>query len=77
MLKYAIFATQEVVAKYLRGGSHVYMCLYDLQKAFDSVENPVLLEKLFYARINGKLWRLMQRAGMMRDPASSSWLPTC
>ena len=30
----AIFATQEVVARYLyvHGGSRVYMCLYDLQK---------------------------------------------
>ena len=26
----AIFATQEVIARYLRGGSQVYMCLYDL-----------------------------------------------
>ena len=34
----AVFATQEVIAKYHRGGSKVYMCLYDLQKAFDSVE---------------------------------------
>ena len=33
----AIFATQEVIARYLREGSRVYMCLYDLQKAFDSV----------------------------------------
>ena len=39
----AIFATQEIVARYLRGGSRVYMCLYDLQKVFDSVEYPVLL----------------------------------
>ena len=37
----AIFATQEVIARYMRGGSRVYMCLYDLQKAFDSVEYPV------------------------------------
>ena len=36
----AIFATQEIIARYLRGGSRVYMCLYDLQKAFDSVEYP-------------------------------------
>ena len=43
----AIFATQEIKARYLRGGSHVYMCLYDLQKAFDSVEYPVLLQKLY------------------------------
>ena len=34
----AVFATQEVISKYLRGGSCVYMCLNDLQKAFDSVE---------------------------------------
>ena len=34
----AVFAMQEIVAKYLREGSWVYMCLYDLQKAFDSVE---------------------------------------
>ena len=31
----AIFAMQEVVARYVREGSDVYMCLYDLQKAFD------------------------------------------
>ena len=56
----AVFATQEFVAKYLRGGSPVYMCLYDLQKAFDSVEYPVLLEKLFDAGVNGKMWRLLK-----------------
>ena len=56
----AIFATQEVVARYLRGGSRVYMCLYDLQKAFDSVEYPVLLEKLYNAGVNGKMWRLLK-----------------
>ena len=27
----------------------MYMCLYDLQKAFDSVEYPVLLERLYNA----------------------------
>ena len=56
----AIFATQEVIAKYLRGGSRVYMCLYDLQKAFDSVEYPVLLEKLYDVGVNGKMWRLLK-----------------
>ena len=35
------------------------MCLYDLQKAFDSVEYPVLLEKL-YDGVNGKMWRLLK-----------------
>ena len=36
------------------------MCLYDLQKAFDSVEIPVLLHRLFEAGINSKTWRLLQ-----------------
>ena len=51
-----VFATQEFVTNYLREGSRVYVCLYDLQKAFDSVEYPVLLDKLFKdAGINGKM----------------------
>ena len=56
----AIFVTQEAIAMYLKGGSPVYMCLYDLQKAFDSVEYPVLLEKLYNAVVNGKMWRLLK-----------------
>ena len=56
----AIFAAQEVVAKYLRGGNRVYMCWYALQKAFDYVKYPVLLEKLFDAGVNGKMWRLLK-----------------
>ena len=36
----AIFATQEAISRYVGGGNNVYMCLYDLQKAFDSVEYP-------------------------------------
>ena len=55
----AIFVTQETIARYLRGGSRVHMCLYDLQKAFDSVEYPVLLERLFDAGVNGKTWRIL------------------
>ena len=34
----AIFGTQEIIVRYLRGGSCVYMCLYDLQKEFDLAE---------------------------------------
>ena len=30
------------------------MCLYDLKKAFDSVEYPVVMEKLFDAGVNGR-----------------------
>ena len=36
-------ATQKLIAKYLRGGSRKFMCLYDLQKAIDLVEYAVLL----------------------------------
>ena len=42
-------STQEVIAKYTRGGS------WDLQKAFDSVEYSVILERLLEVGINGKL----------------------
>ena len=38
----AIFATQELIARYISEGSTVYMCLFDLQKVFDSIEFPVL-----------------------------------
>ena len=54
----ALFATQ-VIAKYMRGGSRIHMCLYDLQKAFDSVEYSVLLDRMFEEGINGKTWRLL------------------
>ena len=35
------------------------MCLYDLQKAFNSVEYPLLLTRVFGAGVNGKTWRLL------------------
>ena len=38
----------------------MYMCLYDLQKAFDSVEYTALLERLFEVGVNGKMWRLLK-----------------
>ena len=56
----AIFATQENIARYVSGGNKVYMCLCDLEKAFDSVEYPVLLHQLYGMGINGKLWRLLK-----------------
>ena len=42
------------------------MCLYDLQKAFDSVEFPVLLKRLFDVVVNSKTWRIL-----------SSWYINC
>ena len=42
----AIFSTQAALLIHLREGGHPYLCLFDLEKAFDSVEHCVLLEKL-------------------------------
>ena len=56
----ALFVMQEVIARYVEEGSPVYLCLYDLQKAYDSVEFPVLLDRLFKAGVNGKTWRLIR-----------------
>ena len=33
----AIFATQDVISRNFKGGSQVYMFLYNLQNGFDSV----------------------------------------
>ena len=56
----AILATQEVIARYVKSGNEVFMCLYDLQKAFDSVEFPVLLSRLHEAGVSGKTWRILK-----------------
>ena len=58
----AIFATQEMINRYIymQEGCKVFMCFYDLQKAFDSVEFPVLLHRLFVSGVNSKTWRLLQ-----------------
>ena len=51
----AIFATMEAVSQFAQQGERMYMCFYDLQKAFDSVQYPVLLKCLYEVGINGKL----------------------
>ena len=56
----AISATQELIARYISEGSTVHMCLFYIQRAFDSVEFPVLLNRLFSIGINGKMWRLIR-----------------
>ena len=53
------------------------MCFYDLQKAFDSVQYPVLLQCLYDAGINGRAWRLLKSwytspKGMVRVNGSLS-----
>ena len=56
----AIFATLEMINRYLQEECKVFMCFYDLQKAFGSVEIPVLLQRLFEVGVNSKTWRLLQ-----------------
>ena len=56
----AIFATQEALLTHVRDGGKQFLCLYDIEKAFDSVELPILLKQLFSIGINGKLWRLLK-----------------
>ena len=48
----AIFATQEIIARYISEGSTVRMWLFDLQNAFDSVAFLVLLGWLFSIGVN-------------------------
>lgn len=56
----AIFATQETLLNHLQNGGQPYLCLYDIEKAFDSVEFPILLRELYDIGINGKFWRLIK-----------------
>ena len=56
----AIFATLEVISQFVSDGDKVYMCLYDLHKAYDSVEYSILLKRLYEAGINSKCWRLIK-----------------
>ena len=53
-------ASQELIARYVDEGSTVYMCLFDIQKAFDSIEFNVLFDRLFSTGVNGKTWRLIK-----------------
>ena len=54
----AIFSTLEIVSNHCRKGDRMYICFYDLQRAFDSVQYPILFKRLSEAGINGKTWRL-------------------
>ena len=56
----AIFATQEALLTHYRDGGQPYLCLFDLEKAYDSVELPVLLKRLFALGMNRKCWRLIK-----------------
>ena len=56
----AIYATQETLLTHVREGGRPFLCLYDIEKAFDSIELPILLQRLYDFGINGKLWRLLK-----------------
>ena len=43
----AIFSTAELMSHYLEQRENIYLCCYDLQKAFDSVEYGILLCRLY------------------------------
>ena len=53
----AIFSTAELMSHYLSEGENIYLCCYDLQKAF---EYGVLLGRLYDVGISSKLWRLLR-----------------
>ena len=37
------------------------MCLYDLQKAADSIQYPILFKRLYKSSVDGKVWMLLRR----------------
>lgn len=53
----AIYATQETLLTHAR---EPFLCFYDVEKAFDSVELPVFLKEMYVVGINGKLWCLVR-----------------
>ena len=55
-----IFATQETLMNHLRDGGQPYLCLFDIEKAFDSVGLPILLQNLYDIGVNGKLWKIIK-----------------
>ena len=55
-----VFTTNEVLTKLLSDGDSPFLCLFDLEKPFDSIEYNVLLHHLYASGINGKAWQLIK-----------------
>ena len=56
----AIFATQEAALKLLRERGKVFLSLFDLEKAFDTIEKEVLLRCLYKKGICGRAWKIVK-----------------
>jgi hypothetical protein len=52
-------ATQETLLTHVME-ANISCVYYDIDKAFDSAEIPILLKRLYSIGINGKLWRLLK-----------------
>ena len=56
----ATFAVFETLSYLTRNGNTVLQTLYDLEKAFDSVEYGILLKHLYSRGVHGKCWRIIK-----------------
>lgn len=56
----SIFSSYEAVARFMHDRETAYVCFYDLQKALDTVQYPVLLERAHECGIVGRAWRLLK-----------------
>ena len=50
----------EAALKLLREGGKVFLSLFDLEKAFDTIEKAVLLQCLYNKGICGRAWRIIR-----------------
>jgi len=57
---HAIYATQEALLTHIREGGNQYICFHDVEKAFDSIELPIFLKKLYETGNSLKLWHLLK-----------------
>ena len=55
-----LFSTQESLVKFVRDSDSPYLCLNDVEKAFDTIEYTTFLSHLYDLEINGKYWRLIK-----------------
>ena len=49
-----------MLSKYAHIGDTAYICFYDLQKVFDSVQHSVLLTVAYESGIVGRAWKVLE-----------------